>query len=546
MGHPEMLRSWELFRHMRQHMFRTHPQLPLKSVVCLVREHEDSGRGRRLVQEDADKVLEIAEDALKAHSRPESLVTFNGTWNGKKATFEKQCRIFDFAVDALYGPTRSTWLRYNVFVYDAGDNVANYMKVDLDCFQMAMDSVGSKNNAKIAVMADGVAVRQVDSTDPRCRCRTGDTRPLVLRAKVPCFCPDERVGAFVEFHGSTVIKNCQGRPWVNVCVDSHAGMTDLLAATVLHEALNVADSHIEDAALPERCESIWSEEVQEFGCAKRRHVKLQQWRNVETPLDLAKAKAFLGFRMVEDPAILCIAGSKGLGSRKPPANDTHGGVELWQSDLEIFGRKYDCREFNASALVVEEPAGMEATTNIADAPKRKAKNLKTDDSHLWMFMCFPADGNCCFQEDTEMRPDADPFTIAGNAGHVATGEDVAGTEEYENATDNGSPSAGVFHADQSQFANDKLSSGGTDFRLKEQLSPALRQEVEQIKADIAAKQALKAAEVGGTLTDVQETDTRAEAQAPPKVGAERGRGASGRAVQAEARPRRQCQVAVFL
>lgn len=132
-----------------------------------------------------------------------------------------------------------------------------------------------------------------------------------------------------------------------------------------------------------------------------------------------------------------------------------------------------------------------------------------------------------------MRPDADPFTIAGNAGHVATGEDVAGTEEYENATDNGSPSAGVFHADQSQFANDKLSSGGTDFRLKEQLSPALRQEVEQIKADIAAKQALKAAEVGGTLTDVQETDTRAEAQAPPKVGAERGRGASGRAVQAE-------------
>ena len=34
----------------------------------------------------------------------------------------------------------STWLRYNVFVYDAGDNVANYMKVDLDCFQMAMDS----------------------------------------------------------------------------------------------------------------------------------------------------------------------------------------------------------------------------------------------------------------------------------------------------------------------------------------------------------------------------------------------------------------------
>ncbi|CAE7229355.1 unnamed protein product [Symbiodinium natans] len=171
--------------------------------------------------------------------------------------------------------------------------------------------------------------------------------------------------------------------------------------------------------------------------------------------------------------------------------------------------------------------------NIAEAPKRKAKNLKTDDSHLWMFMCFPSDGNCCFQEDTEMRPDADPFTI-GNAGAVATGEDVAGTEEYDNAAQDGTPSAGVFHADQANFSNDKIPSAGeTDFRLKEQLSPALRQEVEQIKADIAAKQALKAAEVGGTLTDVTETESRAEAQAPPKVGADRGRGASGRAVQAE-------------
>ncbi|CAE7625045.1 unnamed protein product [Symbiodinium pilosum] len=133
-----------------------------------------------------------------------------------------------------------------------------------------------------------------------------------------------------------------------------------------------------------------------------------------------------------------------------------------------------------------------------------------------MFMCFPADGNCCFQEETEMRPDADPFTLAGNAGTVATGEDVAGTEEYENAADDGTPRAGVFHADQAKFSNDKLVSGDTDFRLKEQLSPALRQEVEQIKADIAAQQALKAAENGGqdsaTLTDVAETDSKAEAQ----------------------------------
>jgi len=192
MGHPEMLRSWELFRHMRQHMFRTHPQLPVKSVVYLVREHKDSGHGRWLVQEDADKVLEIAKDALKAHSRPESLVIFNGTWNGKKATFEQQYRIFNSAAVA-FGPHGtgfsnviwmpctgrpaaveficseqsfnvrgcthegnpnliryatywgmhggSTWLRYyHVFVKDAGDNMTNYMKVDLDGFQMAMDS----------------------------------------------------------------------------------------------------------------------------------------------------------------------------------------------------------------------------------------------------------------------------------------------------------------------------------------------------------------------------------------------------------------------
>ena len=59
-------------------MLRMHPQLPVKSVIYLVRGRKDSGHGRWLVQEekDADKVLEIAKDALKAHSRP---VIFNGT-----------------------------------------------------------------------------------------------------------------------------------------------------------------------------------------------------------------------------------------------------------------------------------------------------------------------------------------------------------------------------------------------------------------------------------------------------------------------------------
>ncbi|CAE7390420.1 hypothetical protein AK812_SmicGene34927 [Symbiodinium microadriaticum] len=103
MGHLEMFRSWALIRHMRQHMFRTHPQLPVKSVVYLVREHKHSGHGRWHLQEDVEKDLEIAKDARKVHSRPESLVIFNGAWNGKTATLEQQYRIFNSAVVA-FGP----------------------------------------------------------------------------------------------------------------------------------------------------------------------------------------------------------------------------------------------------------------------------------------------------------------------------------------------------------------------------------------------------------------------------------------------------------
>ncbi|CAE7777556.1 unnamed protein product [Symbiodinium sp. CCMP2592] len=117
------------------------------------------------------------------------------------------------------------------------------------------------------VMVDGVAIRQVDSTEPRCRCPTKDTRPLVLRVTAPYICPDERLGAFVEFHGGAVIKDNQGRPWINVCVDSHAEITDLLAATVLHEAVHIADYLVTDVPLendvkaygPEKCKSLAAE-----------------------------------------------------------------------------------------------------------------------------------------------------------------------------------------------------------------------------------------------------------------------------------------------
>eukprot|EP00435_Cladocopium_sp_Y103_P060702 s55_g22.t1 len=64
---------------------------------------------------------------------------------------------------------------------------------------------------------------------------------------------------------------------------------------------------------------------------------------------------------------------------------------------------------------------------------------------------------------------------------------------------------------------------GDDFRLKEQLSPALRKEVQQIKADLAARDA---------ESIVEETDGPCEARAPPRTSADRGKGASGRVTEA--------------
>eukprot|EP00438_Fugacium_kawagutii_P029121 Skav233718 [mRNA] locus=scaffold2120:322142:331129:+ [translate_table: standard] len=68
---------------------------------------------------------------------------------------------------------------------------------------------------------------------------------------------------------------------------------------------------------------------------------------------------------------------------------------------------------------------------------------------------------------------------------------------------------------------ENANANGEDFRLKEQLSPALRKEVQQIKADLAARD---------TETIVEETDGPCEARAPPRTSADRGKGASGRAV----------------
>ena len=103
MSHPELLRSWELFRNMRQHMFSVHPQEPIRSIVYAAQEPKDSGHGRWLVPEHVDKVLEITRNNMTQCKRPESLVILNGTWQGRKVTFAQQHRLFNSAAVA-FGP----------------------------------------------------------------------------------------------------------------------------------------------------------------------------------------------------------------------------------------------------------------------------------------------------------------------------------------------------------------------------------------------------------------------------------------------------------
>lgn len=118
---------------------------------------------------------------------------------------------------------------------------------------------------------------------------------------------------------------------------------------------------------------------------------------------------------------------------------------------------------------------VEAFETLATAPKRKAKSLKPDEGlQVWSFMCFPADTMCCFQEE-ELR--ADELRAAGL---LSTGEDVS-------PEDASLETRRIFHDGVNVEEGDAET--GDDFRLKEQLSPALRKEVQQIKADLAARDA---------------------------------------------------------
>ena len=148
---------------------------------------------------------------------------------------------------------------------------------------------------------------------------------------------------------------------------------------------------------------------------------------------------------------------------------------------------------------------MVETETLATAPKRKAKSFKADEGlQVWSFMCFPAETMCCFQEE-ELR--ADELRAAGL---LSTGEDVSPEDTSPEARR-------VFH--DRVALEESNETDREDFRLKEQLSPALRKEVQQIKADLAAQEAENI---------VEETDGHCEAQAPPKTSADRGKGASGR------------------
>lgn len=152
---------------------------------------------------------------------------------------------------------------------------------------------------------------------------------------------------------------------------------------------------------------------------------------------------------------------------------------------------------------------VEAFETVAAAPKRKAKSLKPDEGlQVWSFMCFPADTMCCFQEE-ELR--ADELRAAGL---LSTGEDVSPEDASLEARR-------IFHDGVNVEEGDAET--GDDFRLKEQLSPALRKEVQQIKADLAAREA---------ESIVEESDAPCEARAPPRTSADRGKGASGRVAEA--------------
>eukprot|EP00438_Fugacium_kawagutii_P009251 Skav231862 [mRNA] locus=scaffold2307:202062:202685:+ [translate_table: standard] len=191
-GHPEGLRSWELFAYLRSHIFRVHKQNPINSIVYLIRDPSVAGHGRLLSLEHSQEVANIARAAMKRHNRVEELVAFNGTRDGKALSFAEQYRIFNSAIlafgphgtgfsNVLWMPCHSrpaaieficseesylvqgcthnipttqirlatywamqggaTWLRYyHVFVSNATPTLSDFMLVDLPGFTKAIDA----------------------------------------------------------------------------------------------------------------------------------------------------------------------------------------------------------------------------------------------------------------------------------------------------------------------------------------------------------------------------------------------------------------------
>eukprot|EP00438_Fugacium_kawagutii_P009248 Skav231859 [mRNA] locus=scaffold2307:165253:165861:+ [translate_table: standard] len=192
-GHPEGLRSWELFAYLRSHIFRVHKQNRVNSIVYLIRDPSVTLHGRTLTSEHSQEVANIARAAMKRHNRFEELIEFTGTRDGKALSFAEQYRIFNSAILAFGphgtgfsnvlwmpchsrpaaieficsqnsylvegctydGPTTpivrlatfwamqggATWLRYyHVWVSNATPTFSRFMSVDLEGFSKALDA----------------------------------------------------------------------------------------------------------------------------------------------------------------------------------------------------------------------------------------------------------------------------------------------------------------------------------------------------------------------------------------------------------------------
>ncbi|CAE7029852.1 CA14 [Symbiodinium sp. CCMP2592] len=187
---PHGLRIPALFNHLRSHVLYVQPSHNPVAAVHEVRIPATAGHGRLLTQDHSRQVLQIASSAIQQHSMPLEIVEFNGTSNGKAATFHDQYRLFNSAV-LVFGPHGTgfsnilwmpchvpvaaiefvcgahslhvrgcqlnngkvrlatywslegsvSWVKYfHVLARDASTEMSDFMQVDLEGFSAALDA----------------------------------------------------------------------------------------------------------------------------------------------------------------------------------------------------------------------------------------------------------------------------------------------------------------------------------------------------------------------------------------------------------------------